>query len=150
VRRYDLPALLELRTPAGERRRVALVALGEENATLEIGGREYTFPLSEIDRFWDGPFIVLWKAPPLASRLISPGMRGKDVEWLRKRLDEVDGKVSTGPRLDVYDAELKQRVLAFQRSRSLALDGLVGEETLVEITLASREPGTPSLSRRGS
>ncbi len=150
VRRYDLPALLELKTPAGERRRVALVALGEENATLEIGGREYTFPLSEIDRFWDGPFIVLWKVPPLASRLISPGMRGKAVEWLRKRLDEVDGKVSTGPRLDVYDEALKQRVLAFQRSRSLAPDGLVGEETLAELTLASREPATPSLSRRGS
>ena len=62
----------------------------------------------------------------------------------------MDGKVSTAPRPNIYDAELKQRVLAFQRSRSLAPDGLVGEETLAELTLASREPGTPSLTRRGS
>ncbi len=148
VRRYDLPALLELKTPAGEQRRVALVALGEESATLELGGREYTFPLSEIDRLWDGPFIVLWKAPPLDAWLISPGMRGKDVGWLRTRLDELGGTVSKGPRLNVYDEDLKQRVLAFQGSRSLVPDGVVGEETLAELALASREPDTPSLSRR--
>ncbi len=148
VRRYDLPVLLELRLPPGQRRLVALVALGEETATLELGGREYTFPLGEIDRLWDGPFTVLWKAPPLGARLLSPGMRDRDVEWLRKTLDELDGKASTGQRPDAYDEELKRRVLAFQRSRSLIPDGLVGQETLAELSLATREPGTPSLSRR--
>ncbi len=148
VRRYDLPALLELRTPAGQRRLVALVALRDESATLDLGGREYTFPLGEVDRLWDGPFTVLWKAPPLDSRLLSPGMRGKDVAWLRSRLDELDGKPSTGQGPDVYDGELKRRILTFQRSRSLIPDGLVGQETLAELSLATREPGAPSLSRR--
>jgi general secretion pathway protein A len=148
LRRFDLPAILELATPTGERHRVALVALAEESATLVLGEREHTFPLGEIDRLWDGTFLLLWKAPPIGSRLISPGMRGKDVEWLRARLDALEGKVATGPRRDVYDEELRQRVLAFQRSWSLIPDGLVGEETLTQLTLASREPGTPSLSRR--
>jgi general secretion pathway protein A len=149
LRRYDLPAILDLMAPGGERRRVTLVALADDNATLALGGREYTFPLSEVERFWDGPFIVLWKVPPLESHLITPGMRGKDVEWLRRKLDEIEGKSPKGARSDLYDQELKQRVLAFQGSRSLLADGLVGEETLAQLTLAAREPGTPSLSRRG-
>ncbi|HSB78423.1 MAG TPA: AAA family ATPase [Candidatus Methylomirabilis sp.] len=148
LRRFDLPAILELALPGGERRRVALMALGDNSATLALGGREYTFPLSEVERFWDGPFILLWKVPPLESRLISPGMRGKDVEWLRRKLDEIEGKPSKGARSNLYDQELKQRVLAFQASRSLSPDGLVGAETLAQLTLAAREPGTPSLSRR--
>jgi len=146
LRRFDLPAILEMTVPTGERRRVALVALGEDSATLDIGGRQYTVPLGEVDRFWDGSFILVWKAPPLASRLISRGMRGKDVEWLRTRLDTLDGKASEGRASDVYDAELERRVIAFQWSRSLAPDGLVGRETLAQLTLAVRESDTPSLS----
>ncbi len=49
---------------------------------------------------------------------------------------------------DVYDATLEQRVVAFQKSRALTADGLVGDETLLQLTLATREPGVPSLSSR--
>jgi general secretion pathway protein A len=150
LRRYDLPAILELITPGGERHRVALVGLGGESATLALGGQEYTFPINEIDRFWDGPFILLWKRPPLESRTITPGMRSKDVDWFRRKLDEIDGRPSKGPYSDTYDAGLRQRILAFQRSRSLTPDGVVGDETLAQFILAVPEPGTPSLSRRAS
>ena len=146
LRRFDLPAILEMSGPTGERRRVALIALGEKSATLDIGGKDYTVPLSEIDRFWDGSFILVWKAPPVAWRLISRGMRGKDVEWLRLRLDALDGRASKGGTSDVYDAELERRVIAFQQSRSLAADGVVGRETFVHLTLARRESDMPSLS----
>ncbi len=147
LRRFNLPVILELLTPGGERHRTALIGLGDDSATLVLGGREYTFPISEVDPLWDGRFILLWKAPPLHSRHLTPGMRGKDVEWLRKRLNEIGGGTEGGPRSDVYDQELEQRVLAFQRSRSLLPDGIVGEETLVQLSLATRESGTPSLSR---
>jgi len=148
LRRFDLPAILELEVPTAGKYRVALVALGEGTATLELGGREYTLPLREIDRFWDGDFLLLWKAAPVGSRLISPGMRGKDVGWLRGRLDELEGHMGKVPDPDIYDEALKRRVLDFQRSRSLVPDGLVGGETLAQLTLAIRDPGTPSLSRR--
>lgn len=148
LRRFDVPAILELGTPDGERHRVALVGLAEESATLELSGQEYTFPLSEVDRLWDGPFILLWKAPPVGSRPISPGMRGEDVEWLWRRLDELDGKPPESRPHDVYDEALKQRVQTFQRRWSLVPDGIVGEETLAQLTLAARDPRTPSLLRR--
>jgi general secretion pathway protein A len=148
LRRFDLPAVLDLAAPAGERRRVALVALGEEDAILEIGGRAYRFPLDEIDRLWDGSFILVWKAPLIGSRVISRGMRGKDVEWLRRRLDALEGRAPKSHPSELYDAELERRVVAFQRSRSLIPDGLVGSETLTLLALAAREPDTPSLSRK--
>jgi len=148
LRRLDLPVILELAGPTGARRRATLVALGEERATLAVGGKEHTYPLDEIDQVWDGSFILVWKAPPIRSRLISRGMQGTDVAWLRERLDAFEGKTSKGAGSDVYDASLEQRVIAFQKSRALTADGRVGDETLLQLTLATREPGVPSLSSR--
>jgi len=146
LRRYDLPAILELTGPGGERHRAALVALTEESATLAIGRREHSFPLAEIDRVWDGAFILIWKAPPLGSRMIVQGMRGPEVEWLRRQLDALDGRPAKERPSDLYDAELERRITAFQRSRSLVPDGRVGNETLAHLVLAARGPETPSLS----
>jgi general secretion pathway protein A len=148
LRRLDLPVILELTGPTGARCRATLVSLDEERATLAVGGKEYTYPLDEIDQLWDGSFILVWKAPPIRSRLISRGMQGADVAWLRAALDALEGKTSKGPGPDVYDASLEQRVVAFQQSRALTPDGLVGDETLLQLTLATREPGVPSLSSR--
>jgi general secretion pathway protein A len=148
LRRFDLPAILELKVPTDGKYPVALVALGEEIATLALGGQEYTFPLKEVDSLWDGEFILLWKAPPLGTRLISLGMRGKDVGWLRSKLDEVEGRKVKAADSDIYDEVLLQRVRDFQRSRSLVPDGVIGEETLAQLTLATRDPGAPSLSRQ--
>jgi len=148
VRRYDLPSVLELVLPTDQRRRVLLVALGDGKATLRFGGQDYAFPLSEIDELWDGLFIVLWKVPPVDSRVLSLGMQGKDVEWLRKRLDAIEHRVPEDLHHDVFDAKLRQRVLAFQQSWSLTADGVVGRETLAHLVLATREPGFPSLSQQ--
>ncbi len=146
LRYYDLPAILELTLPSGLQHRVTLVGLEDETATLAIGGREYGFPLSEIDRVWDGSFILLWKLP-FASRQISPGDRGQEVIWVRQALDTLEGKASAAIVSDVYDEALRRRVIAFQRDRSLPQDGLVGNATLVRLTLALMGRNAPSISR---
>jgi len=145
LRRFNLPAIIELATPTGGKHYAAVTALERQSATLEFGGRQFTLDASEIDLFWDGSFILLWKPPPLSTTLVA-GMRGRDVEWLRQRLSELDGRPLPGRNPDVYDDELKERVMTFQRSRSLLPDGIVGEETLTNLTTARHDPGTPSLS----
>jgi general secretion pathway protein A len=147
IRRYDLPALLVLTLPGGERRQVALVGLGDDSVTLQLGGYERTFSLAEVDRYWDGQFTLLWP-PPQGIRVLSPGMKGQEVRWLRKTLDAAEDKRSDATPSDRFDAELASRVQAFQRNSSLDPDGLVGLETLVHLVHASRKPGTPSLSGR--
>jgi general secretion pathway protein A len=150
LRRFNLPAIIELSTPTGDRRYATVVALDEQNATLDFGGRRHTFPLSEIDLYWDGPFILLWKAPVLSSVPIRPGTRSKDVEWVREQFAELDGVPGGGPNRQVFDDHLRARVIAFQRSRSLMADGIVGEETLTHLSVAQRDPKVPRLRRAGS
>jgi general secretion pathway protein A len=150
LRRYDLPAIIELSAPSGERRYGTVLALGDDSATLDLGGRPYAFPLREIDRYWEGAFIMLWEAPALVSSSISPGARSKDVEWVRQRLGELDGTPPPGRNRDVFDDELRARVLAFQRARALVADGIVGEETLIHLSTAQRDARAPRLLRTGS
>jgi general secretion pathway protein A len=146
LRRLNLPAIIELRTRAGERYYAAVVSLDEQRATLDFGGgNELTFALAEIDRHWNGAFVLLWSAP-LANNMIVPGQRGPDVQWLRRRLANVDGGAATDKGGEVYDGDVIKRVKDFQRSRLLSADGVAGEETLAHLSAAVPEPGKPRLS----
>jgi hypothetical protein len=145
LRRLDLPAVIELRTSSGDRYFAVVVALDEQRATLDFGGNELTFPLAEIDRHWNGAFVLLWSAP-FSSPAIVPGQRGADVQWLRRRLSSLEGSSGTDRGGDVYDADVIRRVKAFQRSRLLADDGVAGEETLAHLSAAVLEPGRPRIS----
>ncbi len=147
LRRFDLPAIVELTTPTGERRYATVAAVAEQTATLDFGGRAFTFAVAEIDPHWEGVFILLWKAPTARPGLIWLGQRGREVEWIRRRLSEIDGSPVPDTGRDVYDADLADRVRAFQRSRWLVADGIVGEETFAHLTAASRDPEIPLLSK---
>jgi general secretion pathway protein A len=150
LRRFNLPAIIELSTPAGDRRYATVVALDEQAATLDLGGRRHTFPLGEVDHYWDGPFILLWRRPTVSALPIMPGTRGKDVEWIRQRLGELEGAPPGARYRDVFDEDLRVRVIAFQRSHSLPADGIVGEETLTHLSTLQRDPSAPRLWRGGS
>jgi general secretion pathway protein A len=144
LRRLDLPAMLTLTTAAGDKHYAVLTALAEDTATVTIGERRLTLPLVEVERFWDGDFVTLWKAPALAAAPLVPGMGGRDIRWLRQRLGDLDG-APAGAGL-VYDDDLKRRVVAFQQAHALTPDGIAGEETLLR--LSTKAPGSvaPSLS----
>jgi general secretion pathway protein A len=146
IRRLDVPVLLRMTTTDGARLYVPLVALGPADATLEIDGKQQTFPLREIEGFWDGPFLVAWKFPIPGRRLLAPGARGADVAWVRSRLAAAERSDPGADPSDVFDEKLAERVRGFQRAHTLAADGVVGEETLLHLSLATREPNTPALS----
>lgn len=146
LRRYAVPAILQLNLPGGVPKRATLVALSDETATLAIGGREYGFPLQEIEQIWDGSFIALWR-PPFPVRNLAPGTRGAEVAWVRRALDTIEKKAPEGMVSDLYDDDLQRRVLAFQREHSLTVDGLAGRETLVRLTLALDRQKAPALVR---
>ncbi len=145
LRRFNLPAILTLVTADGTKHYATLTALVNDAATLDFSGQQFTFPLSQLERVWDGSFIVLWKAPPVRALPLVSGMRGRDVEWLRQRLGELDGLPVATRHAEVFDAELVDRVRRFQRSRALVSDGIVGEETLVHLSTVVPEVGAPLL-----
>jgi general secretion pathway protein A len=148
LRSLDLPAIIELVTPAGQRRYATVAALSDDRVTLDLGDRETTLATSEVDPYWSGPFIVLWRPPSVGTLPLAPGLRGADVEFLRQRLARVDGQPVTWQTRTLYDEELRRRVVAFQRSRSLLPDGMVGEETLAHLVTATAGSTRPRLTAR--
>jgi len=145
LRRFDLPAILDLLPPGGTRRRVVLSGLDDETATLIIHGRTLNVSIPEIARLWDGSFMLLWK-PPVDERPVPAGATGESVKWIQRAMDRLDGK----PESDVsgvFDGELRQRVLDFQKKHSLIQDGIAGNETLARLALLLE--GAESLSLTG-
>src|SRR4029453_7271660 len=127
LRRLNLPAVLDLTTPDGQKHHVVLTALDGERATLRIDELRVTMPTAEIERFWDGAFVTVWKSPVAGPLPLQPGMRGRDVAWLRGQLGALDGRAPSPTASTVYDEELKRRVAAFQQGESLMADGIAGE-----------------------
>jgi general secretion pathway protein A len=146
LRRLNLPAILELTAAEGRKYHVVLAGLDGDRATLEIGERRLTLPSAEVERFWDGPFTMLWKSPVTGPVPLQPGTWGRDVAWLRQRLGALEGQPVTARANQIYDDELRRRVAVFQQGEALMPDGIAGEETLVRLVATAPGANGPSLS----
>jgi len=145
LRRLDLPAILTLTAPGGGKHYAVVTALGDDTVTLALGERTVTLPLGEVERFWDGDFVALWK-PALGAASLTPGMGGREIRWLRQRLGEIDGAPASTNVSLVYDKDLERRVFAFQQAQGLTPDGIAGEETLVRLSTTAPGSRAPSLT----
>jgi len=146
LRRLNLPAILELATPDGRKHHVVLASLDGERATLQIGSRRASLPSAEVERFWDGPFVMMWRSPVTGPLPLQPGMGGRDVAWLRQRLGALDGQPITARPNQLYDDELRRKVAVFQQGEALVPDGIAGEETLVRLVATAPGANGPSLN----
>ncbi|MGM0425845.1 MAG: AAA family ATPase [Thermodesulfobacteriota bacterium] len=148
LRHLNRPALIELAAPDGRQHHVPVVALHDDTVTLVLKEQEVTLPRIRIDPFWYGDYTVLWKRPPLGSSLLKKGDRGRDVLWLRATLERVEGRE---PGRDGYvpsplfDKALEERVTRFQRTHFVRADGMVGEQTLIQLNEAAGDPAIPLL-----
>jgi hypothetical protein len=86
----------------------------------------------EIEKHWSGQGFVLWRdslnllmnGPP-----ILPEAEGVHVKQLQGLLKEL--KIYSKPLTGVYDGETLSAVKAFQSSRGIEEDGIVGSKTLM-------------------
>ena len=145
VRALNRPAILTLTDDHGQRHRVVLSALEDQFATLNLGEHNQKVPLDEVSRDWFGEFTVVWKPKTLHTRLLTVGMRGDEVRWLRRSLSALQGAASDPEYGDVYDEELAIAVQNFQREHRLNVDGIAGVQTQVVLDTALAEPGSPLL-----
>jgi general secretion pathway protein A len=152
VRALNRPAILTLTDDRGERHRVVLSALDDRYGTLNLGERNERVPLDELSRDWFGEFTLVWKPKTLHTKLLSLGMQGDDVRWLRRSLNALRGGASDPEHGDVYDEQLAIEVQNFQREHRLNVDGIAGLQTQVVLDTVLAEPGSPLLSAaaRGS
>jgi general secretion pathway protein A len=145
VRALNRPAILTLTDGEGQRHRVVLSSLDEGSATLDLGEHNVRVPLDELSRDWFGEFTVVWKPKTTRTRLLSLGMRGDEVRWLRRSLNALHGAASDPESDDIYDEALAIAVQNFQREHRLNVDGVAGLQTQVMLDTALAEPGSPLL-----
>ncbi|HQW08142.1 MAG TPA: AAA family ATPase [Steroidobacteraceae bacterium] len=145
LRLYNRPAMLTLGDDQGGTHQVVLVALGDDDARLDLGGVEYTVRIADLARYWFGDFVLLWRPVAVPVKPLSPGMSGEEVLRLRQHLERLAGVKDTGAEADRYDASLVQLVESFQRQRRLDVDGIAGWQTQLALDNAAPAEGTPLL-----
>jgi general secretion pathway protein A len=145
VRTLNRPAILTLTAERGQRHRVVLSSLDDTTATLNLGEHNEKVSLDDLSRDWFGEFTVIWKPKTLRTRLLSLGMQGDEVRWLRRSLNALAGGASDPEHADVYDQELAIAVQNFQREHRLNVDGIAGVQTQVVLDTALADPSSPLL-----
>jgi general secretion pathway protein A len=145
VRTLNRPAILTLTDDKGQRHRVVLSSLDDKTATLNLGEHDEKVSLDDLSRDWFGDFTVVWKPKTSHTRLLSLGMQGDEVRWLRRSLNALGGAAADPEHADVYDQELAIAVQNFQREHRLNVDGIAGVQTQVVLDTALADPNSPLL-----
>jgi general secretion pathway protein A len=148
LRLLNRPAIVSLVAPDGSEHQVVVSQLRDTSARVELGGRTFDADLNELQRYWFGDFLILWR-PPLPGRTLTPGMRGAEVRWLRQGLQQIRGESPRTGASDVYDGDLVRLVEDFQRMHRLTVDGIAGQQTQVMLDGQLGAPGTPTLRASG-
>jgi general secretion pathway protein A len=147
---YNRPAILELLMDSGQYYHVVLSGMDNQSVTLDLSGRRFSFSHNEIERFWTGNYIILWRPPKIGVEQLQLGHSGADVGWLISMLDRVEGtQTEYDPLKASFDLHLYQRVVRFQRDNDLLADGIVGRQTLIQLTGSVSKSTKPTLRKAG-
>jgi len=132
LEQYNRPVVLELETPDENIVFATLKQMGNTQASLDIAGETVQVSRDYLMQVWNGKFTLVWKQPPEFEDNIHPGYRGGAIKWLASVLNKIDASqsIETG---DVYDAELQDKVIAFQKQEGLVPDGIVGIRTAIHL-----------------
>jgi general secretion pathway protein A len=129
--RVDYPAVLELSLPGVPGKRfVSLVGMEEEQLLIDppIEGRK-SLSFSEIEKYWSGRALFLWKDFLNLVKNVSPGSKGDRIKEVQGLLKEAGayGKPLTG----IYNADTVSAVRELQASKGIEQDGIAGGHTLM-------------------
>ncbi len=147
LRRLNRPAIISLLSARGDAVPAVVTAMTKDSVTLGLRGGSIAFPLKESAQTWRGEYLLLWRPPLPSAGLVSTGSSGALVLWLRKALKMIDGSNDPETHGLAFDGALEQRIKAFQRSRNILVDGVVGQETLIHLNTALGNPATPLLGQ---
>ena len=145
LRALNRPAILTTLSDAASTEYHLLLELRGDQAELATANGSRAVALSSLDPHWTGEFLLLWQ-PQAGSPLIGPASNGPEVIWLRETLDRIAGRPRDPNPYPNYGPQLLAAVQAFQATRGLDTDGLVGTRTLIALNAADPEDTGPKLS----
>ncbi len=151
LRSHNRAAILVLKPLTGVSHYVVVTKVEDGWVSLDFAGEKVQYPISDIDPYWFGDYWLLWQPPPLRSLQLSLDDAGADVLWLRQALNRVASTQGNVLELNeerpVFDTELLQHVIGFQRRNALNADGVVGVETLLRLNAMLKGDELPLLIR---
>jgi len=129
LRSLNHPALLALRSASGAIRRVALLGLEGDLATVQgVTDRgPLSVPLEEMASRWEGDAWVVWRDYAPVPDVIAPGADTESIRWLQSALGELG--FYPGPPTGAWDGSTDLAVRTLQAQRQLRPDGAVGPRT---------------------
>ena len=136
LRQLDRPGIVTLHRVNGPPVYALLTGLGDQTATLQVGGKLHTVRMVSLGRRWRGEFATYWRPPP---GYVAGLEAGPVVEQLASQLAMLEGAFAppvSSAQPAVLDAALKTRIKAFQRARGLDVDGQPGPMTFMQLDSA--------------
>ncbi|MDH5735163.1 MAG: AAA family ATPase [Gammaproteobacteria bacterium] len=136
LRSLNRPAVLSLYDGKGNVYYATLIQLDDQQARVDFAGNEQIISVQQLEKFWQGDFVLLWNKPPGYELSIKPGYQGEEVRWLTKKLNQIN-QTNLLPETTVYQTDLVEIIKQFQLSQGIEADGIVGEMTLIHINDAT-------------
>ena len=137
LRKLNRPAVLTLYNDNGSVSHIVLSHLTGNTATLYNGQETFDIETPLLEKYWYGEFSLLWQPPPFYQQPILPSSEGPVVQWLGQQMARISDHANRLTIYDVYVEELIVQVKAFQQSRGLIPDGIVGPLTLIHLNTAA-------------
>jgi len=142
IRKLDRPAIIRLRDEQAQPAFAVLTELAGGTVTLESAGRKETVTVQALADRYDGSFTTFWRAPRSWREEVSAGDKGPDVDWLARRLAQLNG--AKKPRDNrPLEGDTLRYLKQFQASHNLVADGVAGPRTFIRLT----QPGNESEPR---
>jgi general secretion pathway protein A len=144
LRRFNRPAVLQMRDAAGQSYFAALTGLDDKSASLAFGAQSTTVALGALAAQWSGHYTLLWRTPPEVPGTIRPGEGGPAVQWLGAQLAQVQGRTAEAE--PVFDDAMARHLREFQLAQGLVPDGALGPQTLARLSVVA-DHAAPKLVR---
>ncbi|HDR2752173.1 TPA: peptidoglycan-binding protein [Enterobacter asburiae] len=134
------PWVSELKT--GNHLNYAVVArAGNDSMDLLMNNRTWQVSRSWFNQHATGNYTQLHRLTPAGKDEISAASSNKDIAWLDSQLSQALSRPET--QAQSWTAELMQRTRIFQQQMNLHVDGIPGEDTLMQLMRVTNT--TPSV-----
>ncbi len=141
------PAVLSLLSAEGKRFHVTLLKVRGADVQVAVEGQKLWTSREDLEQYWLGEYTLFWRLPPYQSPLIQPKQeRDRDV-WLENQLNMVLQQSGVSG-VEIGAMSLEQKIRAFQSSRGLVVDGIIGSMTLIQLNSLT-DTESPTLFSEG-
>ncbi len=151
VLKLDRPAVLKLRSVAGEEFYVAVLEVySDDVAQVQLGNQVLSVQVGALDSLWAGDYSILWRRPAHDITVIRPGGGSDAQRWLTERLLRIEAMrlaaetTGANPRALVQAGQgimalddgttLEEKIRRFQLDVGLQPDGVAGAHTLIQMS----------------